>query len=109
VAEGRKYLWAKTRAAFKYVYQNHLEEADWFLKADDDTYVIVENLKSLLKDFDTNAPIYLGGRYRYPPTNQSYMTGGSGITIRIINYTAIRLRYSYIDIRNSFELNRLCP
>lgn len=37
VKEGRNTLWDKTRSALQYVYNYHFNDADWFLKADDDS------------------------------------------------------------------------
>ena len=35
--ESRDQLWNKANQTLRYVYQNYLNEYDWFLKADDDT------------------------------------------------------------------------
>ena len=37
--EDRSILWDKTRFALQYIFNYHYNDADWFLKADDDSYV----------------------------------------------------------------------
>ncbi len=53
----------KTRYALIYAYEKHLNDYDFFMKADDDTYVIVENLRFLLSKQDPNQPILMGRRF----------------------------------------------
>lgn len=36
VENGRDHLWNKTKLTMEYVYKNHLNDADWFMRADDD-------------------------------------------------------------------------
>ncbi|XP_042885619.1 glycoprotein-N-acetylgalactosamine 3-beta-galactosyltransferase 1-like [Penaeus japonicus] len=73
--EGYTKLWNKTRSALQYIYKNHLEDFEWFLKADSDTYVLVDNLRYVLQDYDTNEPIYFGQHYKI---YGGYNTGGAG-------------------------------
>lgn len=80
VREGRDYLWSKTKEAFLYVYKHYLEEADWFFKADDDTYAIVENLRYMLSAYNTSNPMYFGCRFK-PYVKQGYMSGGAGYVL----------------------------
>ncbi|XP_052096116.1 glycoprotein-N-acetylgalactosamine 3-beta-galactosyltransferase 1-like [Mytilus californianus] len=80
VHEGRDNLWAKTKEAFKYLYKNHLNDYDWFIKADDDTYVIVENLRYFLHDKNPKSPVYYGRRFK-PYVKQGYMSGGAGYVL----------------------------
>lgn len=47
------------RAAILYLAQNHLLRFDWFLKTDDDTYVVLENLRLLLRYSSSSTTIYL--------------------------------------------------
>ncbi|CAG9812858.1 unnamed protein product [Phaedon cochleariae] len=80
VEEGRNNLWGKTKHAFEYIYNNHFDDADWFMKADDDTYVILENLRYMLYPVDNQIPIYYGLRFK-PFTKQGYMSGGAGYVL----------------------------
>ena len=69
VEESRQGLWGKTKQGFKYCYDNHINEYDWFMKADDDTFVIVENLKSLLSHYSTDDLIHFGHHFKYLGVN----------------------------------------
>jgi len=71
-------MWSKTRAAWRYVYTNHKNDADWFLKADDDSYVIMENLRLLLSGYDPQTPKYLG---RWFKTSGGYNTESTGYVL----------------------------
>ncbi|XP_061893676.1 glycoprotein-N-acetylgalactosamine 3-beta-galactosyltransferase 1-B-like isoform X3 [Entelurus aequoreus] len=78
--EGRDQLYWKTIRAYHYVYEHHGHEADWFLKADDDAYVIVDNMRWLLANHTPDEPVYFGRRFK-PFAKQGYMSGGAGYVL----------------------------
>ena len=74
VEEGKKLVY-KTRASLRYIYQHHMHDAECFLKADGDTYVIMENLRYFLSKLNPSDPHYIG---RLFTSYGSYNTGGAG-------------------------------
>ena len=75
---GRKHIASKAKAAWIYIYEHHFNDADFFLKADPDTYVIVENLKAYLRGRDPSAVEFYGHRFKPKLLNHTYMSGGPG-------------------------------
>ncbi|XP_071106456.1 glycoprotein-N-acetylgalactosamine 3-beta-galactosyltransferase 1-A-like [Haliotis cracherodii] len=74
--EKRRNLIKKTMGALRYIFKNYLHRADWFLKADDDTYVVVDNLRHFLKDKDPDEHVYYGSKFRLE--DLTYHSGGAG-------------------------------
>ncbi|XP_052250389.1 glycoprotein-N-acetylgalactosamine 3-beta-galactosyltransferase 1-like [Dreissena polymorpha] len=80
VHEGRSHLTAKIRLALFIAYNTFGDAFDWILKADDDTYVIMENLRHLLAKEDPTQPVYMGFQMK-PHNARGYMSGGAGYVI----------------------------
>ena len=116
VPEGRDNLWNKTSKAFKYIYRNHFNDADWFMKTDDDTYVIVENLRYFLSDKNSSAAIYYGHHFRRY-TDAGYMSGGAGyvlskealrlFAVESDDHTVCKRKYTNEDIGMGRCLNKI--
>ncbi|KAH8298641.1 hypothetical protein KR018_005658 [Drosophila ironensis] len=100
VSEGRINLFPKVRKAMEYVYKNYGEDYDWFLKADDDTYVIMENLRYFLYPYDPEAGLYFGHKFR-TTFRQGYMSGGAGY---VLSRDALRRIYLF-----ALNNTRFCP
>ena len=73
-------MWVRTKNYF----QLHRDQADWFMKADDDTYVVVENLRYKLQYHQPSDPIWFGCRFKgwNDLLPQGYHSGGSGKLIK---------------------------
>ena len=77
--EGRNMLWTKSKMAWLHVYAHYRDKADWFMKADDDTYVVMDHLKQYLGKYDTNELHHFGRKFTM--YKDSYYSGGSGIIL----------------------------
>jgi len=74
--EGRDNL----KQAHLYLYKNHFDDANWFLKADDDTYVAVENLRYMLQAHNHTDPVYFDFKFK-THMKKDYMSGEAGYVL----------------------------
>ncbi|KIH57684.1 hypothetical protein ANCDUO_12121, partial [Ancylostoma duodenale] len=98
--ESRKELWSKTREAFTWAYNNVLvsfltgnhilsakyvcsiqDDYDWFLKADDDTYMHMENLRALLTEHSSDDAVAIGHQFKSQGDYPNYHSGGAGYVL----------------------------
>lgn len=97
--EGREYLWQKTRNTFQLLYDEYLDKADWFVKADDDTFLVLENLRYMLSEYQPTDSIYFGRKFK-PYVKQGYMSGGAGY---VVSNTGVRNL-----VEKAFKDTKLC-
>ncbi|XP_045612202.2 glycoprotein-N-acetylgalactosamine 3-beta-galactosyltransferase 1 [Procambarus clarkii] len=73
-------LWDKVTQGFQWAY-GHREEFDWVVKADDDTFLVVEHLQAALSALDPDQPLASGVHLRTWETGKTYLNGGAGYVL----------------------------
>lgn len=87
VPDGRRYLTDKSTRAWKLLYGRKLQDFDWFLQGDEDTYVVVENLRLLLSHYNASQPVWIGFVYSHA-IKEGFMSGGASY---VLSREAVRL------------------
>jgi hypothetical protein len=64
ITAGYNHLTQKTTLAFFFAYENYFDDFDWFVKADDDTYLIVDYLKAFLSEQNSFEPVTFGYNFK---------------------------------------------
>ena len=89
---GRETLWGKTKEMFLQTEQL-AGQYDWVLKADDDTFIFMENLKAMLSHFNSSSALIGGAMWRCrnnpdcqhwedkSQSQQMFMSGGAGYVL----------------------------
>jgi glycoprotein-N-acetylgalactosamine 3-beta-galactosyltransferase len=70
----------KVFETFKYVYLNY-NDFGWYVKADDDTFMIIDNLKSFLKDKNPSSASTFGRVLQLDEIESGYLQGGAGYVL----------------------------
>jgi glycoprotein-N-acetylgalactosamine 3-beta-galactosyltransferase len=64
ITAGYDHLTQKSTLAFLFAYEYHLNDFEWFVKADDDTYLFVDHLKTFLSEQNSSEPVTFGYNFK---------------------------------------------
>ena len=81
VPTGRNHIGMKSKKSWEYLYNHHANDFDFFLKADPDTFMVMENLREYLDKQNPNLEEFFGHGYRPPNWTFTYMAGGPGMIL----------------------------
>ncbi|KAL3311795.1 Core 1 synthase, glycoprotein-N-acetylgalactosamine 3-beta-galactosyltransferase, 1, partial [Cichlidogyrus casuarinus] len=77
VIESRKTLMAKTAFMIRHLHKEYGHKYDFFLKADDDTYFLMDNLREFMQELNPEKKLIAGRRFK-TYVEQGYLSGGAG-------------------------------
>ena len=78
-ADTYKQLTRKMMSTFKFLYLHH-GDFDWYLKADDDTFIFVDNLRTFLSDKNASGPVTYGYDFKVI-VKGGFHSGGAGYVL----------------------------
>lgn len=84
----------RTRNIFKFIYSSEMHNFDWLLKVADSTFIVMENLRHLLYQYDSEWPLLIGQRF----LDEDYMVGTYVLSKRAF----VRL------LENAFSNSEIC-
>ena len=64
ITPGYDHLTQKSTLAFLFAHEKYINDFDWFIKADDDTYLFVDNLKRFLSEQNSSEPVTFGYNFK---------------------------------------------
>jgi glycoprotein-N-acetylgalactosamine 3-beta-galactosyltransferase len=65
VSEGRNSLVERCYKGFQYVYEKYYQDYDFFMRTDEDTYFVMENLRYLLNQYDPELALWIGEKFHH--------------------------------------------
>ncbi|KJH49393.1 hypothetical protein DICVIV_04476 [Dictyocaulus viviparus] len=83
---------------FSHVIDGVNKEYDWYVRADDDAYVIVENLREFLHKYSSREPHYFGYKWNFFVPH-GFADGG----VYVLSRTAVEIFYQIM------KDPKLCP
>ncbi|CAB3409405.1 unnamed protein product [Caenorhabditis bovis] len=65
----RDHSWEKIRRVFKHVHTKITKKYDFYLRADDDAYILMHNVRKFVANYSPTDPHYFGFRWRFFTTH----------------------------------------
>jgi hypothetical protein len=99
-SENYSQLTDKMFGTYKYIYKKY-SNYDWYLKADDDTFIFMDNLKKFLRSKNSSIPINFGRNWNII-VESGYESGGAGY---VLSREAMMRLGEALDRNNTFCSN----
>jgi len=88
----------KVYLTFKYLHENKYNDYEWYLKADDDTFIFIDNLRKFLSKKDSSKPVTYGYDFKEEVLD-GYHSGGAGYVLSKNSFnrigSALKFNFSF--------------